>query len=101
VVAGRVGQVSKKFSGEAPVVDAVPEDPTLALDANIQARVVIDAVIAANGTLRDVHLVSPPSMLDAIVLEAVKKWRYRPRYKNGKPVEAKTQIVVEFSITIQ
>ena len=40
-------------------------------------------------------------MLDATVLEAVKKWRYRPRYKNGKPVEAKTQIVVEFSITIQ
>jgi TonB family protein len=101
VGAGRVGQVSKKFSGEAPVVDAVPEYPTLALDANIQARVVIDAVIAANGTLRDVHLVSPPSMLDATVLEAVKKWRYRPHYENGKPVEAKTQIVVEFSITIQ
>jgi TonB family protein len=61
-------------------VDAVPEYPTLVLDANIQARVVIDAVIAANGTLRDVHWVSPPSMLDATVLEAVKKWRYRPHY---------------------
>jgi hypothetical protein len=34
-------------------------------------------------------------------MEAVKKWRYRPRYKNDKPVETKTQIVVEFSITIQ
>jgi outer membrane biosynthesis protein TonB len=40
-------------------------------------------------------------MLDATVLVAVKKWRYRPRYEKGKPVEAKTQIVVEFSITIQ
>jgi TonB family protein len=99
--AGKVGEVSKKFSGEAPVVDTVPEYPTLALEANIQARVVLDAVIGANGTLRNVRLVSSPSMLDATVLEAVKKWRYRPRYENGKPVEAKTQIVVEFSITIQ
>jgi Gram-negative bacterial TonB protein C-terminal len=46
-------------------VDAVPEYPTLALDANIQARVVIDAVIAANGTLRNVRLVTPPLTLDA------------------------------------
>jgi hypothetical protein len=52
VGAGRVGQVSKKFSGEAPVVDAVPEYPTLALDANIQARAVIDAVIAAKNAAR-------------------------------------------------
>jgi len=29
--------------------------------------------MAANGTLRDVRLVSPPSMLDVTVLEAVKK----------------------------
>jgi TonB family protein len=99
--AGKVGQVSKKFSGEAPVVDSVPKYPTLALEANIQARVVLNAIIAANGTLRDVRLVSPPSMLDATVLEALKKWRYRPHYENGKPVEAKTQIVVEFSITLQ
>jgi TonB family protein len=81
VGAGRVGQVSKKFSGEAPVVYAVSEYPTLALDANIQARVVIDSVIAANGTLRNVRLVRPPLMLDASVLEAVKKWRYRPHWR--------------------
>jgi TonB family protein len=99
--AGKVGQVSKQFSGEAPVVDTVPKYPTLALEANVQGRVVLNAIIAANGTLRDVRLVSPPSMLDATVLEALKKWRYRPHYENGKPVEAKTQIVVEFSITLQ
>jgi outer membrane biosynthesis protein TonB len=40
-------------------------------------------------------------MLDATVLEALKEWRYRPHYENGKPVEAKTQIVVEFSISLQ
>jgi protein TonB len=100
-IAGKVGQVSKKVSGEAPVVDTVPKYPILALEANVQARVVLNAIIAANGTLRDVRLVSPPSMLDATVLEALKEWRYRPHYENGKPVETKTQIVVEFSITLQ
>jgi hypothetical protein len=52
--------VSKKFSGEASAGDTVPEYPTLPLEANIQARVVLNGVIAANGTLRGVRLVSLP-----------------------------------------
>ena len=52
--------MSKKFSGEASAVDTVPEYPTFPLEANIQARVVLNGVIAANGTLRDVRLVSLP-----------------------------------------
>jgi hypothetical protein len=52
--------VSKKFSGEASAVDIVPEYPTLPLEANIQVRVVLNGVIAANGTLPDVRLVSLP-----------------------------------------
>lgn len=34
-------------------------------------------------------------MLDATVLEAVRKWRYKPHYKYGTPVEVETKIVVE------
>ena len=82
-------------------MEIIPEYPTFALQTNVQGRVVLNAIIATNGSLHDVRLTSSPSMLDATVLDAVKKWRYQPHYENGEPVEVETEIVVEFSISMQ
>jgi TonB family protein len=99
VVSG--GRVSQRSSGELPVVATIPEYPTFALQTNVQGRVVLNAVISRDGTLHNVHLVSPSSMLDSTVLDAVKKWRYQPHYENGKVTEVDTQITVDFSITTE
>jgi TonB family protein len=93
------GHVSQQSSGERPTVQVMPDYPALALQQNIQGKVVLQAIIAKDGTLRDVHLISAPSLLNSAVLNAVKKWRYQPHYQNGEPVEVDTQIVVNFSIT--
>jgi TonB family protein len=93
------GHVSQQSSGERPTVQVMPDYPALALQQNIQGKVVLQAIIAKDGTLRDVHLISAPSLLNSAVLNAVKKWRYQPHYQNGEPVEVETQIVVDFSIT--
>lgn len=95
------GRVSERSSGELPVVATIPEYPTFALQTNVQGRVVLNAVISVDGTLHNVHLVSPSSMLDSTVLDAVKKWRYQPHYQNGKATEVDTQITVDFSITTE
>jgi TonB family protein len=92
------GHVSQQSSGERPTVQVMPDYPALALQQNIQGKVVLQAIIAKDGTLRDVHLISAPSLLNSAVLNAVKKWRYQPHYQNGEPVEVETQIVVDFSI---
>jgi TonB family protein len=97
----KAGRVSQRSSGELPVVGAIPEYPTFALQTNVQGRVVLKAIISTDGTLSNVRLISPPSMLDSTVLDAVKKWRYQPHYENGKPVEVETQITVDFSITTE
>ena len=97
----KTGRVSQQFSGELPVVETIPEYPTFALQTNVEGRVVLNATVGTDGTLRNEHLVSSPSMLDATVLDAVKKWRYHPHLEKGKPVEVETQITVEFSITTQ
>jgi len=60
--------------------------------------VVLTAIINKDGTLRNVRLASPPSLLDSTVLDAVRKWRYQPHYRNGEPVEVETQIILDFSI---
>ena len=74
----------------------LPDYPAMALQKNIQGRVVVKAVITRNGTLRNLRLVGPSSVLNAPVLEAGKKWRYQPRIENGVPVEVETQIVIDF-----
>jgi len=80
---------------QVPQKMLLPEYPALALQENIQGRVVVDAVIGKDGTLQNIRSVGPPS-LSAAVLESVKKWRYQPHYENGVPVEVETQITVDF-----
>ena len=36
--------------------------------------------------------------LRASVLEAVKKWRFAPKYVNGEVVEAKTSYTIKFAL---
>ena len=93
------GRVLRESSGELPILETMPEYPTVALQSNVQGRVFLTAVINKDGTLKDVRLLSSPTVLDFTVLEAVRTWRYQPHYANGEPVEAVTEIVVDFSIT--
>lgn len=95
-----MARVSQESSGEVSVEAIIPEYPTTASHTNVQGRVVLDAIIATDGSLHDVRLASTPSMLDPTVLEAVRKWRYKPHYKYGAPVDVETKIVVEFSTAI-
>jgi TonB family protein len=36
--------------------------------------------------------------LDAITLATVKKWQFRPAEQDGKPIDAKTRLRVEFEV---
>jgi TonB family protein len=96
--ASKVGLVSVQPSAQVPESEVLPEYPVIALLKNIQGRVVIGAVIGKDGALQNVHLIGPPSILSAPVLEAVRKWRYQPRLQNGVPVEVETQITIDFEI---
>jgi TonB family protein len=96
--ASKVGLVSVQPLAQVPESKVLPEYPVIALLKNIQGRVVIGAVIGKDGALQNVHLVGPPSILSAPVLEAVKKWHYQPRLQNGVPVEVETQITIDFEI---
>jgi len=58
--------------------------------------VVLSAVIAADGTIQSVHVVSGPPLLMGAALDAVRQWRYKPTLLNGEPVEVQTLITVNF-----
>ena len=75
-----------------------PSYPPLARQARIQGQVVLEAVIAKDGTIQNLRLVNGHPMLAPAAIEAVKQWRYKPYILNGEPVEVSTTITVNFTL---
>ena len=64
-----------------------------------QAVVVLDVIIAANGTVTSVRPISGPQPLIASAVEAVKWWRFQPYRINGAPVQVETTVAIDFQST--
>jgi protein TonB len=75
-----------------------PAYPSIAVQARIQGTVVLQAVIARDGTVKDLRVVSGHPLLVQAALEAVQLWRYKPYLLNNQPVEVDTQINVNFTL---
>jgi TonB family protein len=75
-----------------------PIYPAQARRERIHGTVTVQAVIGKDGTVRDVHgLKGNPTLIQAAV-DAVKQWRFKPYSLNGEPVEAQTEINVNFTL---
>jgi periplasmic protein TonB len=75
-----------------------PEYPPLAKMARIQGSVRLEAIIAKDGTIQDLKVLSGHPLLVKAALDAVKQWRYQPTLLNGEPVEVITEIDVNFTL---
>jgi protein TonB len=76
-----------------------PAYPPLAKQARISGTVKLNAVIAKDGTIMNLEVVSGHPLLVPAALDAVKRWRYQPTMLNGEPVEVVTQIDVNFTLS--
>jgi periplasmic protein TonB len=73
-----------------------PIYPQMAVIAQIQGDVKLHAIIAKDGSIQSLNVVSGHPTLAAAAVAAVRQWRYRPYYLNGDPVEVETFITVSF-----
>jgi len=73
-----------------------PVYPESARRANIQGVVVLDAVIAADGSVVNLHPLSGPDSLTSAAMDAVRGWRFRPYRIQGEAAPVETSLVVEF-----
>ncbi|MFZ0759530.1 MAG: TonB family protein [Candidatus Sulfotelmatobacter sp.] len=74
--------------------------PLLGQHMRVQGSVVLQAVIATDGTIEDLRVLSGPGILTAAAQQAVRQWRFKPYLQNGHPVETTARITVNFSIRI-
>jgi protein TonB len=76
-----------------------PVYPPLAKQARIQGTVILDAIIAKDGTIQNLTVKSGHALLIQAALDAVKQWIYQPTLLNTEPVEVSTEIEVHFTLS--
>lgn len=83
----------------AEVVHRVePQYPAIARQMRIQGVVELVGVIATDGHLKELRLVSGHPLLAHAAMEAVSRWIYKPTLLNGEPVEVIAPITVTFHL---
>lgn len=80
------------------VFDVAPVYPPIALAARKDGIVILETVIAEDGSVRDARVLRSVPLLDAAALEAVRRWRFTPTLLNGQPVAVVMTVTVAFQL---
>lgn len=98
-VSGGAYQVGGGVSNPVPIFRPEPDYPDQARKARFQGTVTLSVIVDASGNVSSVHVSRPMGMgLDEKAIEAVKKWKFRPGMKNGKPVPVYANIELTFRL---
>ena len=91
-------RVSPETMDKRIVTKVDPVYPETARAAGTQGLVVLDAVIASDGSVKRLRPVSGPDLLVRSATEAVQSWKFEPYLSSGKAIEVETTIAVEFRL---
>jgi protein TonB len=75
-----------------------PVYPGVAISANIEGTVILEAIVDEEGRVETVRVLRSVSVLDRPALEAVKQWRYSPVILNGRPEKFILTVAVTFRL---
>jgi TonB family protein len=75
-----------------------PVYPPLAIQIHREGQVELHAVIAIDGTIQSLQVVSGDPLFLRSAVDAVSQWRYHPTVLNGQAVEIETYITVIYTL---
>lgn len=82
-----------------PIVRVAPNYPRRAEQRGLEGYVTLEFTVTRQGTVRDARVIeSSNSVFDSAAVEAVMRFRYRPRVIDGEPVDVPG---VQFRMTFQ
>ncbi len=76
-----------------------PIYPLIARQARVEGTVQLRAIIARDGSVEHLEVLSGHPLLVHAASEAVRQWRFRPTLLNGEAVEVDTYITVVFHLS--
>jgi TonB family protein len=74
--------------------------PLLGRQMKVQGSVLLQALIGADGMIRDLRVLNGPAILASAAREAARRWQFKPYLQNGQPVETQAKITVNFTIKV-
>ena len=96
---GGVFRVGGGVTAPVPLYKPEPEYSEEARKAKYQGAVVLRLVVDSSGRPRDLKVIRSLGLgLDEKAIEAVEKWKFRPGYKDGKPVPVEATVEVNFRL---
>jgi len=98
-IGGGVYRVGGGVSAPSLLYKVEPEYSEEARKSKHQGTVLLYVEIDLNGRAQNVRVINPLGQgLDEKAIEAVKKWKFRPGIKDGKPVRVAASIEVNFRL---
>jgi protein TonB len=85
----QIGQMLSSYSPSYPI-DAARQ--------GVEGIVKLDAIVASDGTVENVQVLSGPGMLTGVSVAAVKQWRYGQTLLGGKPIGAEQYVTLVFRL---
>jgi protein TonB len=72
--------------------------PLQARSIRQEGTVVLRAMVAEDGSVRSVTVVSGPALLRQAATDAVQQWKYKPYSLNGQPIAVQTEVKMKFKM---
>ncbi len=83
-----------------PVVQTPPLYPPSALRRHLQGYVILEFTVTETGAVEAPRVVEarPAGVFERAALRAIRRWRFRPRLRNGRPVAVRVREKLEFRL---
>ncbi len=91
--------VGGRISPPLKLVHVDPIYPPIALAARKEGLVILEALIAEDGSVQKVHTLRPAPLFEEAAITAVRQWRFSPTLLNGEPVPLVMTVTVSFALT--
>jgi protein TonB len=91
-------RVGGQIKEPALVYRVEPVYPGVAISANIEGTVILEAIVDQEGRVESVKVLRSLSVLDKPAIDAVKQWRYSPVLLNGKPEKFILTVAISFHL---
>ena len=83
-----------------PVVRVPPAYPQRAKQAKLEGSVTMAGTIRPDGSVAEVSVIEsdPPRLFDQAAIQAMQRWKFRPKIVNGKPEAQRARQTIEFKL---
>jgi protein TonB len=95
------GGVGAMFDGDIiPLQRIPPQYPRDAARSGITGWVQLEVLVNADGSVRSARVLEaqPKGLFEAAAVQAVLRWKFKPKVVNGQPVEQKGAQRIEFNL---